>query len=184
MVVEQRDAMNLVLRWDAPVSRPARPQPRGTPLTPKSGVEIVISHPAQAGMEYTATGAPFGPATPEVEQKMLEDVPAILEQIRRQFQNVDERRSRQRFAATFPLRVYPLYSDGVVGAPIAGECRDVSEDGVRFVTPLPVRTEQLYLEFLQVTAVSGFAILLRTIRAGIDASGAGEFTAGRFVSEI
>lgn len=180
MAVDARDPMHLVLRWDAPAPRPARPEPRGAPPAPKSGIEIVISRPVQAGTEYAAVGTAFGPQRPDVTRKLLDDGPAILDQIRRQLQNVEERRSCQRVAAAFPLRVYPLYSDGVVGSPIAGACRDVSEGGVRFVTPLPVRTEQMYLEFHEVAAVAGLAILIRTVRTSADPGGAGEVTAGRF----
>jgi eukaryotic-like serine/threonine-protein kinase len=180
MSVDQRDPARLVLRWEAPPPKLARPEPRGTPPRPKSGIEIVIYLPAQGSIEVNVIGASFGPTTEEVKQKALKDLPLILEQIRAQLQNLEERRRHRRFAVDFPVLVYPQYSDGVCGTPIAGKCRDISVEGVRFVTPVPVRTAKLYLEFKEIESVSGMAILVKMLRTNTEASGEGVITAGRF----
>ena len=180
MSVDQRDPAKLVLRWEAPEVRPPRPEARGAPPRPRSGIEVIVYRPTHPSVEYTLIGATFGPHSHEVSQKASADLPTILDQIRSLLQNVEERRKDERHAATNTLVVYPQYSDGVVGKPIGGICRDVSVEGIRFITPVPVRTDRMYLEIKDVSAVSGLAILVRTLRTHLDAGGQGFTTVGLF----
>jgi hypothetical protein len=94
-----------------------------------------------------------------------EELPQIIEEIRTQLQNQVERRAHPRYVAKFPIRVFPLYPDGRIGAPIEGQCEDVCLGGVRFVTPTRVPTERLYIEFQQVAAVADHALYTRLLRS-------------------
>ena len=177
--VDHLDPSRVAMRWEAPV-KVSKPEPRGTPPRPPSGFELVVHRPVPPSAEYTAIGAMFGSPDREAIQKAREDIPAILDAIRGQLQNLEERRQHPRFPANFSIRVYPHYSDGVVGKPIGGECRDVSEGGVRFVTPVPVRTERVYVEFQLPGQASEVAILLHIIRSAQETGGSGTVTVGLF----
>ncbi len=180
MSVDQRNPAKLVLRWDAPEVKPPRPEARGTPPRPRNGIEVIVYRPTHPSVDYTLIGATFGPHSHEIAQKALDELPTIMDQLRSLLQNVEERRKDERHAATNAVVVYPQYSDGVVGKPIGGTCRDVSVEGIRFITPVPVRTERMYLEIKDVSAVSGLAILVRTLRTHLDAGGQGFTTVGLF----
>ena len=182
MAVDQRHPSRVVLRWEAPieVAKSARGEPRGVSPRPQSGFEVIVHLPAPPSAELIVTGASFGSPDEDLNRKIQEDLLAIMEEIRSLLQNLEERRRYPRFPAAFPVFVYPRYSDGVVGAPISGQCRDVSAGGVRFVTPTPVRTEWIFLEFKDIRAVAGLAILVRTLRTWQDNGGQGSVTSGQF----
>jgi hypothetical protein len=107
-------------------------------------------------------------------------MPTILNQIRNQLQNLEERRTHPRYAAEMAVRVYPLFPDGDVGAGIDGQCRDVSIGGVRFVTPTAIEAERLFVEFPEVDDASGLATYVRVLRSWPDADGTNTCTVGRF----
>jgi hypothetical protein len=179
--VREPDPSRVILRREvaAEPRKPGKGDSRSD-APPPSGFEIVVGRPVSPSAEVTAVGSLFGSPDEAFARRAQEDLPVILDQIRSQLQNLAERRSHPRFRVDFPIRVYPLYPDGVVGSPITGRCRDVSVGGVRFVTPTPVRTERLFVEFPEVTTVAGMAVYVRVIRAWQDGSGEGSMTVARF----
>jgi hypothetical protein len=79
-----------------------------------------------------------------------------------------------------PILAYPYYTDGEIDAPIPGQSRDISEGGLRFASPLQVRSDLIYVEFQGIEDVAESAVLLKVIRSGQD-PGRKEFnTVGRF----
>jgi serine/threonine protein kinase len=160
--------------------RETRKPCKAEPPPPPSKLEVVVQFPVPPAAEFVAVATRSGSSDEEFDRKARQDVPGILEDIRAVLQNLDERRRDPRFAVRFPVRVYPLYSDGVVGEPISGECRDVSGGGVQFVTRVPVRTERLFVEFEGVQAVAGQAVLVGVVRTWHDNGGQVALTAGRF----
>ena len=180
MSLNARNPMRLVLRAEVPEPKPTRVEPRGLPARSPVATEIVIYRPVPPNVEYTVIGATYGPDNDEVRHKAQQDLPLIMNPIRSQLLNVEERRRYERFAAKFPVAAYPRYSDGVIGTPIAGSCCDISVDGIRFVTPVPVRTASMYLEIKEIAGIERSAILVHTLRTHLDAGGLGYVTAGRF----
>jgi hypothetical protein len=137
-----------------------------------SGFEISIRIPTPPAVEYTIFGKLCGSPGETFTQKAQNDIPAILSQIQSILQNFEERRAHPRYTVDFPVKVFPLYTDGVVGTPLSGRCQDLSLGGVRFVTQTPVRTERMFIEFPEIAAITGHAIYMRVIRTAMDATGA------------
>jgi hypothetical protein len=142
------------------------------------GFEIFIQIPTPPSVEYTIVGNLCGSPDEEFTRKAENDIPAILSQIRSLLHNFNERRAHPRYVVDFPVKVFPLYTDGVVGTPLIGRCVDLSLGGVRFVTPAPVRTERMFIEFPEIEAVAGQAIYMRSVRTASDETGA--ITVARF----
>ena len=103
-----------------------------------------------------------------------------MEEIKNQLQTKVERRAHPRFPADFPVLAYPYYTDGEVGPPIAGQCRDISEGGIRIASPVPIRASQIYVEFKDLDDVAGSAVLVQITRTGQDSGGEEFITVGRF----
>jgi eukaryotic-like serine/threonine-protein kinase len=146
----------------------------------RSGLEVIIRRPIPPSAEFTVLGGLCGLPDDDFARKAHEDLPLIVDQIRGHLQNLAERRAYPRVPSDMPIRVYPLYPDGVVGSPIGGRCQDISVGGLRFITPSPVRTERFYVEFHEVAPVSGQAIYVRIVRHTQDKETQGTITAGRF----
>ncbi len=180
LAAQQRDPSTIAM-W-----RESMPQPRkpgsvwAEPAPLKVGFEIVIQVPTPPAVEITVTGSFRGSPDEEFKRKAEQDIPAIMGEIRGILQNVDERRAHPRYPVDFPVRVFPLYSDGVIGPPIDGRCQDLAVGGVRFVTPEPVPAGRIFVEFPGVRDVAGFAIYVRVLRAGLGPDGKGVSTVGRF----
>ncbi len=164
------------LRHEAPPKLPARLLAQ----LPKRGYEVVVHFPVAPSAVLTMVGSLFGSPDQESVQRAEGEIAAIMNEIDNQLHNKVERRAHTRFPADFPVLAYPYYTDGEVGAPVAGQCRDISEGGIRFVSPLPIRTSQIYLEFKDLDHVAGSAVLVQIIRTGQEPGGREFVTAGRF----
>jgi hypothetical protein len=133
------------------------------------GLRVVVRRSARAVGEVKVTAGVYGSPDATFRWVARLDVPQILESIRHELENVRERRAHPRFPASFPVRVYLVYPDGVVEGPVGGGCEDVSAGGIRFVTPTPVPTEQMYLEFPGMLPVAGQGLLAGLLRVRPDA---------------
>jgi serine/threonine protein kinase len=134
----------------------------------RARAEVMFHLPAPPSSTITVAAGLYGvfdkPHMKTFAKNAREELPQILEEIRTQLQNQIERRAHPRYPATFPIRVFPLFPDGRIGAPIAGQCEDVGLGGLRFVTPTRVPTERLYVEVQQVAAVTDHALYTRLLR--------------------
>jgi hypothetical protein len=148
----------------------------------RSGIEIVIQKAPAPSAEFTLRGSVSGLWDEKVILRARNDLRAIGEHVRTLLQNLDERRVHPRIPVSFPVRVYPLYPDGIVGLPLAGRCKDISTSGVRMVVASPVWTERIYVEFFEFQEVSGHAVYVRVVRAMQDPESPGTITAGRFIA--
>jgi eukaryotic-like serine/threonine-protein kinase len=150
------------------------------PLPPVGGFEVVVTLPAPPSVVITLTACVFGSPDAAFVRTANADMPTILSQIRSQLQNLEERRIHPRYPADFPILVHPLFPDGQVGDAISGRCRDVSLGGVRFVTPVPIDTERIFLEFPSIPAVRDRAVYVRLLRSTHESGNQGVCTVGRF----
>jgi serine/threonine protein kinase len=177
----QHDGTRIGLRREEVVEprKLAKGEPRPAPKPP-GGLDVVVRLPVPPSAEMKVTASLYGDPDEAFARTARDEMPMILEEIRRTLQTLQERRAHPRVQATFPVRVYPVYGDGVVGTPVSGRCRDISPAGVRFVTPAPIRTERIYVAFEDVGAVAELAVYSRVIRSGRDVASEGYFTVGRF----
>jgi serine/threonine protein kinase len=172
--IDQANPGRVLLRYEAPAKMRLLARPR------KSGYEVAIHFPADGSAEFTLVGSLFGSPDLELVRRADGEIEAVMDAVTRQLQTRVERRAHRRFPADFPVLVYPYYADGEVDTPVAGQCRDISEGGIRIVSALPIRAGQIYIEFKEPAHVVGSAVLAQVVRTGQD-SDAGEFvTAGRF----
>jgi eukaryotic-like serine/threonine-protein kinase len=179
--IRQSDPSRLELRWEIPAApKPGRTEHRSLQPPPLCGYEVIVRRPEPPSVEYAVVGKTFGDPDERVLERAQKDIPEVVEAIRAHLQNLVDRRATPRFQTPFTVLVYPQYSDGVVGEPIVGKCLDVSIEGVRIATPMPVRTEFSYLEFKEVEPIASLAILIRVIRTSADTHGPGSITVGRF----
>jgi eukaryotic-like serine/threonine-protein kinase len=180
--VKQPDQTQFVLWREFIIEPPksGKSELRAPVIQRRSGLEVIVRRPVPPSAEITVLGGLCGLPDDEFARKAHEDLPLIVDQIRGHLQNLAERRAYPRVQADLPIRVYPLYPDGIVGPPIGGRCQDISLGGLRFITPVPIRTERIYVEFHEVEPVSGQAIYVRVLRNKQDIEMQGTITAGRF----
>jgi PilZ domain len=182
MKIDQSDPGRVLLRHEAPPKLPAsgKPDPRLLAQLPKNGYEVLVHFPVAPSAVLTLVGSLFGSPDQELLQRAEGEIAAVTDEIKNQLQNKVERRAQPRFPADFPVLAYPYYTDGEVGPPIAGQCRDISQGGIRFASPLPIRTSQIYLEFKDLDDVAGLAVLVQILRTGQEPGGREFITVGRF----
>jgi hypothetical protein len=152
----------------------------GKPLPARGGYEVTINLPAPPAVEVTASARLFGTPDRAFVRMSLGDIPAILEQVRSLLQNLKERRLHPRHPFDTAVRVFPLFTDGLVGQGVGGKLVDVSLGGLRFVTPSEVGSDRLFVQFPDVTAVSRVAVYTRVLRSQPAPNGAGVVSVARF----
>jgi hypothetical protein len=174
--VEQTDRTTYVLR---------RVQQGGGFWTKKkSGVELVLRVP---GKDQLVNGV----GTVEAEARLLgapgadvptfgRDLPGLLREVRKQVQNVAERRQRPRVPTGLTMTLYPVGDGGEVYAPVASSGRDLSEGGFSCIAPAPVRAKAVYVEFGGGGELAGVAVLARVVRSEPATDGT-TIVAGQFV---
>jgi serine/threonine protein kinase len=180
--IQEPDSSQVVLwrEYISPPRKPGKSEARLSTVQSRTGLEIVVNRPVPPSAELTVLGRLSGLPSDEFAGKAHGDLPRIVNEIKAQLQNLAERRIHPRFPTNFPVLVYPLYPDGVVGSPIGGTCRDVSLSGIRLHTSAPIRTERIYVEFHQFQELNGQAIYVRVLRTSQDAETQGTITSGRF----
>jgi hypothetical protein len=174
--VEQTDRTTYVLR---------RVQQGGGFWTKKkSGVELVLRVP---GKDQLVNGV----GTVEAEARLLgtpgadlptfaRDLPGLLREVRKQVQNVPERRQWPRVPAGLTMTLYPVGDDGEVYAPVVCSGQDLSEGGFSCTSQAPVRAKAVYTEFGGDGELAGVAVLARVVRNEPGADGT-TIVAGQFV---
>jgi hypothetical protein len=128
----------------------------------------------------TASARLFGTPDRGFVKQSLGDIPVILDLVRAQLQNLKERRLHPRHPFGTPVRAFPLFTDGQVGPAAGGRLIDVSLGGIRFVTPSPIDSDRLFLQFPEVAAVGDRAVYARVLRTQPADGGAGVVTVARF----
>ncbi|HEV3383602.1 MAG TPA: protein kinase, partial [Gemmata sp.] len=182
--IQEPDPSQVVLwrEYISPPRKPGKSEARLSTVQSRAGLEIVVNRPIPPSAELTVLGRLCGLPSDEFAGKAHVDLPRIVNEIKAHLQNLAERRMHPRYQTIFPVLVYPLYPDGIVGSPIGGTCRDVSLSGIRLHTSAPIRTERIYVEFHQFQQLNGQAVYVRVLRASQDAETQGTITSGRFRS--
>jgi serine/threonine protein kinase len=134
---------------------------------PESGYEIAVWLPKQGGTtsEVVVTGGFFGTPTADFERAAEPEIVQLIEGVRRQLNNVPERRKHPRIPAEFPLAVFPLHGDGRVELPITAMCKDVSAGGLAFTVSAAIPTKYLFVAFESLPEANGVAILAKILRS-------------------
>lgn len=153
---------------------------RGGKPAVRGGYEVTVHLPTPPEVEVTASARLFGKPEDGFRRMALRDIPAILDHVRSQLNNLKERRLHPRHNFDTPLRGFPLYTDGQVGEPVDGGLIDVSLGGVRFVTPVAIGSDRVFVQFPEVEAVKGQAVYMRVLRTYPNPTGAGVVTVARF----
>jgi serine/threonine protein kinase len=150
----------------------------------KSGFEVVVRLPApgQSVGEVTVTGRLFGTPEQNFAQGAETSLPRLLADIRRELQNVEERRKYPRVAADFPVSIFPIHSDGGIDPPLPGRCKDVSAGGLALTVETKLRTKYSYVAFDGIAVTAGLAILVRVVRSQQD--GCGLIVAGHYRMDL
>ncbi len=86
----------------------------------------------------------------------------MMDRVRKLLQNTDGRRKSVRVPTDLPVTIFPIYGDGTVLRAVAGRCRDVSAEGVRFVAESPIGTAYVFVGFGDATG--GWCVLTRLLR--------------------
>ena len=152
----------------------------------KHGLEVVVRLPQQgktAG-EVLATGTTFGTPDPQFQKVATDLLPKILTDVRRELQNVEDRRKHPRVAIALPLTVYPIHADGSVDSQILARTKDISAGGLCFTTALPLPTKYMYVVFDGVAEVAGLAVLARLMRHQTSAGGRDHVAAAAFRTDL
>ena len=132
----------------------------------KSGLEVTVRmpEPGRSVGEVTVTAGLFGTPDKAFAQAAHNSMPQLIADIRRELQNVDDRRKHPRIAADFGVRLYPIHSDGGIDDTIPGRCVDVSAGGLAVVVSGRLPTKYSYVAFDGIAATSGAAILMKMVR--------------------
>jgi serine/threonine protein kinase len=143
----------------------------------------VLLPPMNAAVgDVTVTGRVVGHVDGEFGRTAARNLPKMVEDIRKQIQNQPERRASVRVPWDVPMQVYPVSGVGEVHPAVAAKCRDISAGGVCFETASVLPTAYVYAAFAGVGAASGWAILTKLTRAGLE--GNVQVVGGKFRTDI
>src|SRR5205807_833091 len=109
----------------------------------KAGLEVTVQlpQPGKSIGEVVITGGVFGNPDPAFTRAAENTIPQLMGDIRKELQNVEDRRKHPRLPASFPVSIYPIHSDGGIDPPLRGITKDVSVGGLSFVVATPLRTK-------------------------------------------
>lgn len=130
------------------------------------GFEVQVDVPEKTTSvgEVTVKGRIFGSPPPEFIESAEEELLAILEEVRRQLNNFEDRRKHVRIPANFPVTIFPIHSDYRLERPIKGCCENVSAGGLALRADAPITTHHAFVSFEGVRGTTGLALLLQVVR--------------------
>jgi hypothetical protein len=133
---------------------------------PPSGIEIVVNLPEQRGSvgEVSALGRVFGSPSPEYLESTGQSLISLLEGVRKQLNNFQDRRKHPRILADFPVTVFPLHPGYHVDVPVSGRCENISAGGLAFRATSHFSTKYAYVAFDGVRGTTGLALLVQVIQ--------------------
>jgi hypothetical protein len=134
---------------------------------PESGLEVTVELPdtTNGSAEVVARGAFFGDPPEDFTRTGEKLAIRLLDGVRAELNNVEERRKHPRIPALFPLTLYPLHSDGRVDPPLRSQCQNVSGGGLALFCPAKPTAKYAYVVFDEVPGTAGLAILFQITRA-------------------
>jgi hypothetical protein len=132
----------------------------------KGGLELIVRLPAGVVPmgELEVIGRCFGQVEPQVAQQAAHNIPVMMEDIRKQLQNVEDRRRAVRMPWEAQLTLYPVHGDGVVLRAVEARCRDISTGGICCAVGAAIETSYAFVGFDGVPSIAGWALLARFTR--------------------
>jgi len=130
----------------------------------KSGFEVAVDLPEPGKPGIVVTAHLFGKPSTEFARGAETAIVRLMEAVRAQLNNVQERRRHARVPAAFAVSLFPLRSDDRVGEPIDARTVDVSAGGLAILADHVPPCKYLYVAFEEVRGLRDVAILVRTIR--------------------
>jgi serine/threonine protein kinase len=132
-----------------------------------SGLEVCVQFPVpgRGTSEVVATGNLYGNPPADFAQAATPLIGKLLEGVREQLHNLEERRKHPRIRASFPISLYPLQQDGTVEAVVSGRCKDVSEGGLALFAASKPATRYAYVAFDEAPGAAGLAVLIQLVRS-------------------
>jgi hypothetical protein len=168
VIKEVTDDGRIIFRKIAPVS----PTPSGLSFFGKKpspptlgGIEVVIEFPkpSTSGGEVVAVGRVFGTPPPEFEKESTQAITSFLDEVRRQLNNLPDRRKHPRIPTDLRITLFPVHVDYRVAGPVSGRCENVSAGGMALVADAAIPTKHAYVTFEDVRGTTGLAVLLQII---------------------
>jgi hypothetical protein len=89
----------------------------------------------------------------------------LLAELQARFQPLAPKAPLSVIGGARPVRFYPVDDEGGVLRPVRGRCRTVSATGLACLLDGPLSTGHAFVEFTDVTAIKGTAILTKLLRA-------------------
>jgi hypothetical protein len=150
----------------------------------KGGLELVVrlSGLEQPIGEAEVTGRLFGAPEPNFARTAGDAMPEMMDSLRKQLQNVEERRAAVRVPADVPVTLFSIHGDGGVRAPVAARCRDVSMGGICCLSPARPEASHVFVAFDGLDAIAEWAVLMRLNRCRSE--GNAHVVAGRFRTDL
>ncbi|HEV3439220.1 MAG TPA: PilZ domain-containing protein, partial [Gemmata sp.] len=131
-----------------------------------SGLEVVVQlpEPGRGASEILATGNLYGAPPADFAHTAERVIVKLLDGVRRELNNIEERRKHPRIPVAFQASLFPLHPDGGIDPPIAARCKDVSRGGLAILAPSKPPTRHMYVAFDDVPGTAGLAVLVQIIR--------------------
>ena len=150
----------------------------------RAGIEVFLKlpDPARPTGDVEVEGRIVGTPDTDLRHEAEEMIPLMLEELRSQLMNVNDRRGTVRVPATFPMQVFPVAADGSLLPMVTARCRDVSMGGMSCIAPGPIDAAHAYVAFQDVSATTDWAVLVRLTRSHPDVGG--HLLAGRFCPDL
>lgn len=125
---------------------------------------MVVNIRVPDGLGRTPVGEMVGEWLGRTETANGDLVRQMLRDLQQRFQP-SVRPALSTFAGAKPVRVYPVDDEGGVLRPVRGRCRIVSATGLTCTLDGPVTTGHAFIEFPDMPAVRGSAILTKLLRS-------------------
>ena len=166
------------------VFRKLAPSPRFFGKKEFAGLEVVVDLPDNGGEvgELLAVGRIVGTPKPDFIRAVEAAVAELFAALRRVLNNVPDRRKHERIRAEFPVSLTALRSDGRFEPAGEGLCIDVSVGGLSLRLDQPPTKKYVYIEFANIPALRGSAILVQIIQSQTTESGF--IATGRFRTDF
>jgi serine/threonine protein kinase len=170
LTMDSREDRRVIFRKNVPVVAPPSSftlfgkKPKPVP-PPAGGFEVIVElpEPGTAVGEVSALGRYFGTTPTDFIEATKKQLVSLLDEVRRQLNNFQDRRKHPRFPADFKITLFPLLSDRRVDAPLSGQCVNVSAGGLALRLTAPISTKYAYVTFEGVRGTNGLALLFHIL---------------------
>lgn len=107
---------------------------------------------------------PLNPRGPRLAPSLLKGRQLLLSSIRSVLQAASERRAQERWPCCFPVRLYPVLSDGEVDRALEGKATDLSTQGIGLLVAQQPTSHRVYLRPDTNNLLAEYAVLVEIVR--------------------